>query len=312
MAENMMPTTVASGMNAMSIMHDGAIMDRMMKFAEVMATGRSTIPKELQNVGDCLAITMQAMAWGMMPQSVAQKCFFLNGRIGYEAQLVSAAINNSNETTGNFHYEWFGPWEKIIGKFDIKRNEKGQEYRVPGWKLADEEGIGIRVWATLRGESEPRYLELLLAQARTRNSTQWADDPKQQLAYLAQKKWARLYAPGVILGVYTNDELASPSEIEINPMPDSGIDNKKPPEANPPYPEDKFAENLPAWRKAIAEGGEKGPAIASQIIGRASTKFTLSDAQKAEISAPIPQQQEEQPAGNVIDADFVRQMEGQQ
>ena len=31
-------------------------------------------------------------------------------------------------------------------------------------------------------------------------------DPKQQLAYLAVKYWARLYCPGVILGVYTPDE----------------------------------------------------------------------------------------------------------
>jgi hypothetical protein len=50
-------------------------------------------------------------------------------------------------------------------------------------------------------------LELLMTQARTRNSTLWTEDPKQQLAYLAQKRWARLYAPDVILGVYTPDEL---------------------------------------------------------------------------------------------------------
>ena len=42
----------------------------------------------------------------------------------------------------------------------------------------------------------------MLAQARTRNSTLWADDPRQQLAYLAVKRWARLYCPEVILGVY--------------------------------------------------------------------------------------------------------------
>lgn len=107
----------------------------------------------------------------------------------------------------------------MIGKFTIKKGEKG-EYRVPGWELKDEEGIGIRVWATLRGEDEPRVLDLLLAQARTRNSTLWADDPRQQLAYLAQKRWARLYSPGVILGVYTPDELDQiQPEKEINPAP---------------------------------------------------------------------------------------------
>src|SRR5256885_12962122 len=58
-------------------------------------------------------------------------------------------------------------------------------------------GLGVRVWATFRGEEEPRVLELLLAQARTRNSTLWADDPRQHLAYLATKRWSRLYCPDV-------------------------------------------------------------------------------------------------------------------
>lgn len=208
-----------AGSTSMAMMNDGALMDRMIKFAEIMATGKATIPNELRNVGDCLAITMQAMAWKMMPQAVAQKTHFISGKIGYEAQLVAAAINNSGAVRDTFHFEWFGPWEKIIGKYEIKKGDKG-EYRVPGWKMAEEEGIGIKVWATLRNEDSPRVLELLLAQARTRNSTLWADDPRQQLAYLAQKRWARLYAPGVILGVYTPDELDQiPAEKEINPQP---------------------------------------------------------------------------------------------
>lgn len=202
------------------MMESDKVFDRMLSFAKIMATGRATIPKELQNEGDCLAITMQAMSWRMNPISVAQKVHFINGKIGYEAQLVAAAITNSNAVKDAFHFEWFGPWEKVVGKFAVKTGDKG-EYRVPAWKLADEEGIGIKVWATLKGEDEPRHIDLLLAQARTRNSTMWADDPKQQLAYLAQKKWARLYAPGVILGVYTPDEIEDVrEEKEINPRED--------------------------------------------------------------------------------------------
>lgn len=54
----------------------------------------------------------------------------------------------------------------------------------------------------------------------TRNSTLWADDPRQQLAYLAVKRWARLFCPDVILGVYTPDELDDRrEEREVNPVP---------------------------------------------------------------------------------------------
>lgn len=52
----------------------------------------------------------------------------------------------------------------------------------------------------MKNEQEPRVLELLLSQAQVRNSTLWASDPRQQLAYLAVKRWARLHCPDVILG----------------------------------------------------------------------------------------------------------------
>ncbi|MGK0735921.1 RecT family recombinase [Yokenella regensburgei] len=192
----------------------------LQSFAQVMSSGVATVPAHLQgNPSDCMAIAMQAAQWGMNPYAVAQKTFVVGGVLGYEAQLVNAVISTKGPLVTRIEYDWYGPWEKVIGKFEIKKNDKNKEYRVPGWKLADENGIGVKVWATLRGESEPRVLTLLLAQARTRNSTLWADDPRQQLAYLAVKRWARLYCPEVILGVYTSDELDERKEKEINPAP---------------------------------------------------------------------------------------------
>lgn len=300
---NEMPAVIDDGMTTMSMMQDGDVMGRMIKFAEIMATGKSTIPEQLRNVGDCLAITMQAMNWKMNPFSVAQKTFFIGGKIGYEAQLVAAAITNSGAVVGNFGFEWFGPWEKVIGKFEIRRSDKDKgEYRVPGWKLEDEAGIGIRCWNTLRGESEPRVLEMLLAQARTRNSTLWADDPKQQLAYLAQKRWARLYAPGVILGVYTPDELDQPTERNMGP---AEVVSSRPaqaaaPAALPDYSQSAFADNLPKW-SALMQSGAK---TADQIIAIVSTKGVLSEAQKALIRAAAQPKPAPAPAPEpeVIDA----------
>lgn len=192
----------------------------LQSFAQVMSSGVATVPAHLQgNPSDCMAIAMQAAQWGMNPYAVAQKTFVVGGVLGYEAQLVNAVISTKGPLISRIEYDWYGPWEKVIGKFDIRKNDKNKEYRVPGWKMADENGIGVKVWATLRGEEEPRVLNLLLAQARTRNSTLWADDPRQQLAYLAVKRWARLYCPEVILGVYTSDELEERTEKVINPAP---------------------------------------------------------------------------------------------
>lgn len=211
-------------MNNSALVMDERNMDKMMRLAEIMASSRTSIPQHFRgSPGDCLAVVMQSMRWGMDPYIVAQKTHLVNSTLGYEAQLVAAVINNSGVVKDRFHFEWFGDWEKIVGKFKeveskTKKDDNGnpKKYIVPAWNQADEQGLGVRVWATIKGETEPRKLELLMTQARTRNSTLWTEDPKQQIAYLAQKRWARLYAPDVILGVYT------PDEIEVNAPIDMG------------------------------------------------------------------------------------------
>ena len=189
------------------------------QFAAQMAESRVSIPQHLiGKPADCLAVTMQAAEWGMNPFAVAQKTHLINGTLGYEAQLVNAVITSMSPTTGRLNYDWFGPWERVVGNFKTLTGKSGKSYQAPAWSQEDEAGCGVRVWATLRGETEPRVLDLLLSQATVRNSTLWASDPKQQLAYLATKRWARLYTPDVILGVYTPDELRQREPIDVTPV----------------------------------------------------------------------------------------------
>ncbi|HCN97210.1 MAG TPA: enterohemolysin [Leclercia sp.] len=174
-------------------------------FAELMAQSAVTVPKHLAGKpADCMAIVMQAMQWGMNPYAVAQKTHLVNGVLGYEAQLVNAVISSSNAIVGRFHYEYGGDWEKIAGKKDSR----------------DELGLFVRVGAVLRGETDITWGEnIYLADITTRNSPLWKTAPKQQIAYLAVKYWARLYCPEVILGVYSPDEVELRTEKEINPAP---------------------------------------------------------------------------------------------
>lgn len=214
--ETQFPTPSVRLNHGVSLVDENA-MASMYRFAEIMASGRATVPQHLQgNVGDCMAVALQAQRWGMSPFVVAQKTHLVNGQLGYEGQLVAAVVNTSSALNGRLQYAWFGPWEKIVGKFKTiesrdKKDDKGRPktYMVPDWRPEDEQGLGVDVWGTLRGETEPRVLQILMTQARTRNSTLWAEDPKQQIAYLASKRWSRLYLPEVLLGVYDPDEFAT-------------------------------------------------------------------------------------------------------
>lgn len=183
-------------------------MPEVIRGAELMSKAKNMVPDHLiNNPGGCMGIILQAQRWGMDPFAVAQKTHIVSGKIGYEAQLVNAVVTSMAPVTGRLNYEWYGNWEKILGKFKTLTSQKGNEYQKPDWSSDDEDGLGVRVWASFKGETEPRELKLLLKQATVRNSTLWAADPRQQLAYLAVKRWARLYCPDVLLGVYTPSRL---------------------------------------------------------------------------------------------------------
>lgn len=165
-------------------------MDRLVRFATLMADSKATVPQHLVGKpADCLAVTMQAAQWGMNPFAVAQKTHVVNGTLGYEAQLVNAVVSSSNLLATRLNYRWDGDWSKVNGKSDKSPS------------------LTVTVSAVLKGEAEPRELTISMAQAGVRNSPLWEQDPRQQLAYLCVKRWARLHAPDVLLGVYTPDEL---------------------------------------------------------------------------------------------------------
>ncbi|HCI8535357.1 TPA: recombinase RecT [Klebsiella variicola] len=180
-----------STMNNGSLLLNGDVMDRMMKIADVMSQGISTVPKHLQGKpSDCLAIVMQAARWGMDPYVVGQKTHVINGTLGYEAQLVSAVLSATGAIRGRFHYEYRG--EKDL--------------------------MECRVGAVISGEKDITWNEwLCVSEVTIKNSPLWKSNPKQQIGYLQVKYWARAYTPWAILGVYTPDELEERVVREINP-----------------------------------------------------------------------------------------------
>lgn len=187
-----------STMNNGSLLLNGDVMDRMMKIADVMSQGISTVPKHLQGKpSDCLAIVMQAARWGMDPYVVGQKTHVINGTLGYEAQLVSAVLTATGAIRGRFHYEYRG--EKDL--------------------------MECRVGAVISGEKDITWNEwLCVSEVTIKNSPLWKSNPKQQIGYLQVKYWARAYTPWAILGLYTPDELEERVEREINPTQRMTVD----------------------------------------------------------------------------------------
>ena len=238
-----------------ALIFEPAKLQAMQTMAKAMSEAAIAVPAHFRGKpGDCLAVVMQAAQWGMNPFSVAQKTHVVNGALGYEAQLVNAVVQASGAVSSRFHYEYRG------------------------------EGANVecRVGAVIRGETDVTFNEWLsAATVTTKNSPLWKTNPKQQLGYLQVKNWARAYAPGAILGIYSDDELSSPVERDITA--ESRVISSAPP-APAFYDQDDFVKNLPAWCKLI----QLGKKTSEQIIAIVSSKGPLTEAQIRDIRACEP------------------------
>lgn len=245
-----------SGTSSTGLVLSNDTMDKAFRMAELMANGRSTVPKHLQgSAADCMAVTLQALQWNMSPFAVAQKTHVVNGTLGYEAQLVNAVLQSTGAIEGDFEYEYRG---------------------------ASAADLECRVAAVPRGKTALKWGEWLsITTVTVKNSPLWKTNPKQQMGYLQVKNWARAFKPGALLGVYTPDELAAGAALK-----DMGPADVVQPEVTP-YPADQFAASLPKWREVIEANRKTAETIISFVETRNPTT-PLTDEQKATLRAIKP------------------------
>ncbi|MCZ4501010.1 MAG: hypothetical protein JWQ74_3565 [Marmoricola sp.] len=152
----------------------------IVRFAELMCQSKAGIPQYLHgNAPDCMAITMQALQWGMNPFSVAQKSYKIKDVIAYEAQLIAAVINTRADLKKRpqISFECDGPKRKCTVTFEFNDGT-------------------VQIYVS------PEFEKIT-----PKNSPLWKSDPDQQQSYYSMRAGGRRYCPEVILGVYDRDEV---------------------------------------------------------------------------------------------------------
>ena len=149
--------------------------------AKMMAMAGPMIPAWLRgNPGGCWGVILQAIEWKFSPLSVARMSFEVNGNIAYMSQLVHAVIEARAPLQGRLRCDYEG--------------ENGERVCI--------------VTGLFKGDDESQvYRSPKIGSIKPKNSPLWVNDPDQQLWYFASRAWCRRFAPDVLLGVYSKDEL---------------------------------------------------------------------------------------------------------
>ena len=182
---------------------DTSKFEHMQRIAMAMAIG-STIPETLRRgkvngqeidypenvvIANCFRVVNQAVRWGMDPFAVMDCVSLVHGRMMYEGKLISAVLDSKLgvDLDYMFHDE-----------------DKGQKMRVV-------------VSGTKPGQTKVRTVEGTVENWHKGAKSPWANpaDWKRQLIYRGAREWARLHAPAILLGVYSDDEFDAMRERDV-------------------------------------------------------------------------------------------------
>jgi hypothetical protein len=161
----------------------------------------------------------------------------------------------------------------IQGKPALKADAMMARFQAAGGKVEWKDLSDERVCATF---SHPAggsaTIDWDMARAKSAGfagKDNWKKFPRAMLRSRVVSEGIRTVFPGVVVGVYTPEEVADFDDRPAKPEP------RQEREA---YSDDRFIENLPGFEKAIADG--KDP---EQIISMISSKYELSPEQARKI-----------------------------
>lgn len=191
--------------------------------AQIMAKSRILPPMFQGDEYACYSLQRIAFQWQTDPTLLAPGLYKVSPQapLSLDGKTVKSVIDRFAPVKDHFiKDEYFGDWDKILGKFEVKQSKKQDEYgnfktyKVPAWKPEDEQGLGIRLTATLNNGHTVTY-ELKLTQCLTRNSTLWAEDPQLQIYYRAIARFSRKYFPYILNGMYIAEEFMDNPSGEV-------------------------------------------------------------------------------------------------
>ncbi len=164
---------------------------------------------------NCLVALNMANRMGADPLMIMQNLYIIEGRPAWSSQFIIAAINSC------------GRFSAL--RFDIQSlGEKSVEYQVTEWENRQKktvnkteviDNLSCVAWAIEKStgeriESSVITMELAVKEGwYGKNGSKWQTMPEQMLRYRAAAFFGRIYAPELLMGIQTKEEVDDISEL---------------------------------------------------------------------------------------------------
>lgn len=157
--------------------HTNLVPDSLCKVKE----GDNMVALPFETVAaNCFLVVNQSVRWNMDPFAVAQCVSVVHGRLCYEGKLIAAVLE---------------------AKLGIRLKYK--------WDAKTGDNFGIEVSGTFPDGSTESITGTVGEWKTTGSGSPWGahKNHKRMLAYRGAREWCRLFAPGLMLGVLSDDEI---------------------------------------------------------------------------------------------------------
>lgn len=169
-----------------------ATFDHAQRVAKMLASS-SLIPKEYQNnIQNTMIALEMANRIGASPLQVMQNLYIVHGKPGWSSSFIIAALNASKK---------FSPVRFEMGG-------EGDEYGCYAWAYDannNEKLIGPKI--TMKMAKAEGWVD--------KNGSKWKTMPELMLRYRAAAFFGRLYAPEILMGMQTMEEVI---DVEARPV----------------------------------------------------------------------------------------------
>lgn len=169
-----------------------ATFEHAQRVAKMLASS-SLIPKEYQNnIANTMIALEMANRIGASPLQVMQNLYIVHGKPGWSSSFIIASLNASKKFS-SIRFEMGGEGDEYgcyAWAYDVQKNEKLLGPKIT-MKMAKLEG-----WVD-------------------KNGSKWKTMPELMLRYRAAAFFGRLYAPEIMMGMQTMEEVI---DVEARPV----------------------------------------------------------------------------------------------